>query len=279
MSQLSRNSIALLREQLRTIKDEANCDKAHFAAEIQKIESTWITINGQHDEHERELINRLTVDHELELTDIRKILMTKDDLLIELRAENSKLLEKLANTELEAEKSETKNSDQIDALKVRIVQLEELLKENVNNHEIGKQKAVNETKDRLIREHKTEMESLRCRYKLMKNVDRTPSDTSLEKIDRPELATLQASSPTSSQSLYRRILDEKERQLDAANSQIELLTKESDNFKKIIQSLTDGDGNESLAQLKEHMETVQKDNLKLRQKLKMERSRRMEGYV
>lgn len=165
------------------------------------------------------------------------------------------------------------SSDEIDTLKSRIAELEQ----QVNNHEIEKTKAVNETKDRLIREHKTEIESLRCRYKLMKNVDRTPSDTSLEKIERPELATLQASSPTSSQSLYRRILDEKERQIDAANQQIDVLTKENIRFKQIIQSLTDDEQNDSLIQLKDQVENLQKEKQKLRQKLNMERSRRMDS--
>lgn len=105
MGQLSRNSISLLREQLRTIKDGANCDKAYFAAEFKRIETIWTDLKIQHETNERELINRLTVDHELELTDVRKLLSIKNDEVLELRAENSKLLEKLANSELEAEKS------------------------------------------------------------------------------------------------------------------------------------------------------------------------------
>lgn len=105
MGQLSRNSISLLREQLRTIKDGANCDKAYFAAEFKRIETIWTDLKIQHETNERELINRLTVDHELELTDVRKLLSIKNDEVLELRAENSKLLEKLANSELEAENS------------------------------------------------------------------------------------------------------------------------------------------------------------------------------
>lgn len=110
MSQLSRNSISLLREQLRTIIDGANCDKAYFAAECKRIENIWSDLKLQHETNERELINRLTVDHELELTDIRKLLSMKNGEVAELRAENSKLLEKLANSELAAEKSKNRKS-------------------------------------------------------------------------------------------------------------------------------------------------------------------------
>lgn len=269
MAQLSRNSIELLREQLRVVKDDVNCDKNDFAAEFKRIETTWSNLKEQNATNEREIINRLTVDHELELTDVRKLLTIKTDEVAELKIDNSKLLEKLANSELETETTKTRSSSEIDALKARIAQLEE----QMNNHETEKIKAVNDLKDRLIREHKTEIESLRCRYKLMKNVDRTPSDTSLERIERPDL---QASSPTSSQSLYRRILDEKERQLDAANSQVDLLSKENDILKRTIQNLTEGEQLESVDQMKLQIEALQKDKHKLRQKLHYERSKKID---
>lgn len=269
MAELSRNSIELLREQLREVKDEVNCDKKDLATEFQKIETAWSNLSEQHATNEREIIHRLTVDHELELTDVRKILQLKGDEVTELKAENSKLLEKLANSELETETAKARSSSEIDGLKVRIAQLEEQL----NSHEIEKTKAVNELKDRLIREHKTEIESLRCRYKLLKNVDRTPSDTSLERIERPDL---QASSPTSSQSLYRRILDEKERQLDAANSQVDVLSKENDQLKRTIQNITESEQPESVDQMKVQIDALQKEKMKLRQKLHHERSRKID---
>lgn len=269
MAQLSRDSIELLREQLRGVKDNVNCDKKDLAAEFQRIDTMWTNLKEQNATNEREIINRLTVDHELELNDVRKLLGIKADEVAELKIENSKLLEKLANSELETETSKTRSSSEIDGLKARIAQLEEQL----NNHDTEKTKAVNEIKDRLIREHKTEIESLRCRYKLMKNVDRTPSDTSLERIERPDL---QASSPTSSQSLYRRILDEKERQLDAANSQLDVFSKENDALKRTIQNLTEGDQLESMDQMKVQIDALQKEKLKLRQKLHHERSRKID---
>lgn len=269
MAQLSRYSIELLREQLREVKDNVNCDKKDLAAEFQRIDTMWTNLKEQNATNEREIINRLTVDHELELTDVKKLLEIKGDEVAELKIENSKLLEKLANSELETETSKTRSSSEIDGLKARIAQLEEQL----NNHDTEKTKAVNEIKDRLIREHKTEIESLRCRYKLMKNVDRTPSDTSLERIERPDL---QASSPTSSQSLYRRILDEKERQLDAANSQVDVLSKDNDGLRRTIQNLTEGEQLESVDQMKLQIEALQKEKLKLRQKLHHERSRKID---
>lgn len=264
----------MLRAQLNVVKSDVNCDKDSFANELKKIETTWTNIKEQNEQNEREIINRLTVDHELELESVRtdhlNTLTKKADEIADLKAENSKLLEKLANSELETETSKSRSSNEIDALRARIAQLEE----QVNNHEIEKSKAVNDLRDKLTREHKTDIESLRCRYKLMKNVDRTPSDTSLERIERPEL---QASSPTaSSQSLYRRILDEKERQLDAANTQVDLLSKENDDLKRTIQNLTEGEQQESVDQYKVQIEALQKEKMKLRQKLHNERSKKID---
>lgn len=268
MGQLARNSISLLREQLHAIKDKADCDKT---IELRKVEEAWIKLKELHECNERELIHRLTVDHELELTDVRKILSIKTNEIDDLKAENSKLLRRLADSKLDAETSKTRSSDQIDVLRDRVGELEAIVK----NNESDKTKAVNELKDRLIREHKTELESLRCRYKLMKNVDRMPSDTSLEKVERPDYGQLQDGSPSSSQGLYRRILEEKERLLDTANTQVDLLTKENDRLKQVVQSLSDGDSHDS--HLKEQLEALQKEKLKLRQKLTYERSRRAEA--
>lgn len=283
MGQLSLDSIALLRGQLRAIGDDVNSNRTSFSSEFDKIENTWSSLKRQHDNSERELVNRLTVDHELELNDIRKGLTTKDDEIAALKCDNSKLLGKLANTELESERVAKQTTDETDTLRARL----EELQQRVANFESDKEKAVNKLKDKLNREHKTEIESLRCRYKLMKNMDRSPSDTSLEKIDRPELieyersggrSTLQASSPkspTTGQSLYRRILEEKEHQIDDLNSQVQLMIKENAQLKKSVQLLTDSEQPDQ-EKFQEIIDALQKDKLRLKQKLNSERSRRAE---
>lgn len=286
MSQLSSNSIGLLREQLRSIKEDSHCDKKHFAAEFKKLEEAWTNLKQQNENNEREIINRLTVDHELELNDIRKSIFAKDDEIAALKRDNNKLIERLANAELSKAENQKATSTEVEALKARISALEK----QADEFEIEKEKAVNAMKEKLICEHKTEIESLRCRFKLIKTMERSPSDTSLEKIDRPELldydrstgssrSTLLASSPkspTSGQSLFKRILDEKERQLDVCNAQIQALMEENGKLKTSIQSLTDNEQHESLGRLKDQIETLEKEKLKLRQKLNMERSRRVE---
>lgn len=286
MSQLSLNSISLLREQLRSIREDSHCDRMKLADDFKRIESTWNSFKAATENSERELINRLTVDHELELNDLRKSMLDKDDQIALLKCDNKALQARIHSNETQAQLAHANAEEEIRALKARQNDLEK----QVNESEIDKEKAVNTIKDRLIREHKTEIESLRCRFKLMTTTERSPSDTSLEKIDRPDVldcdrnrSNILASSPKSpgsGQSLYKRILDEKERQMDVLNSQIDVLRNENAKLKECIQSLTNNDQNQTdnaVDKLKEQVEALQKDKIRLRQKLNSERSRRTES--
>lgn len=59
------------------------------------------------------------------------------------------------------------------------------LREQLQAAEQQKVSAVAQAREQLIHEHKTELESLRCRFKLMTSMERSPSDSSLEKLERP----------------------------------------------------------------------------------------------
>lgn len=291
MSQLSLNSISLLREQLRSIREDSHCDKVQLADNFKLIEDTWNRIKIETENNERELINRLTVDHELELNDMRKSMLAKDDELAVIICDKNALQTKLTAAEAQIQHVHTQTDDEMRTLKVRLADLEK----QINESEIDKEKAVNMIKDKLIREHKTEIESLRCRFKLMTTTERSPSDTSLEKIDRPDVlecerlqqqqyqqrANILASSPKSpgsGQSLYKRILDEKERQIDFLSGQIDVIKVENTKLKGIIQSITDNDQTENnVTKFKEQIEALQKDKDKLKQKLNIERSRRKDS--
>ncbi|XP_030375795.1 RB1-inducible coiled-coil protein 1 [Scaptodrosophila lebanonensis] len=74
------------------------------------------------------------------------------------------------------------------ALNIKCATLEaqaEELRDQLKTAQLEKQAAVAEAREELIHEHKTEIESLRCRFKLMTSMERSPSDTSLEKLERP----------------------------------------------------------------------------------------------
>lgn len=286
MSQLSLNSISLLRAQLNAIKEDSHCDKVKLADDFRRIEEMWLRMKTETENNERELINRLTVDHELELNDLRKVMLAKDDEIAILKCDNNALHTKLSTADAETKQRNDDTEDEIRALKARVADLEK----QVNESQIDKEKAVNMIKDKLIRDHKTEIESLRCRFKLMTTTERSPSDTSLEKIDRSDMLdcdrnrpTILASSPKSlgtCQGMYKRALDaleEKERHIDLLNQQIEVLTCDNEKLKEIVGALTDNDQQNEANKLKEQVESLQKDKIKLKQKLNTERTRRMEA--
>lgn len=274
MHDVCRNAVGLLRDQLENIKKDSDTGKQSLEHQFEKIAETWDKIKDETQNREREAISRLTVDHELEMNDIKKFLNTK----IEEIETHKRLV-----AEHEKDKEETKKS--LDEMANRIVELEA----QSNQALADKQKAVNEIRDKLNREHKTEIESLRCRFKLMTNMDRSPSDTSLEKIERLDAIEIHGSipkfsfgasspkSPTSSQDMFKRILDEKERQLDTMRERLDVLSRENMRYKGTIQNLAESDETDKL---RVQLEAMQLEKQKFQNELIAERSKRdMEASV
>lgn len=285
MYQLSQSSIAFLREQLAALKAENTANRADFRNQVEAINKTCSAIQVEAQNRERETIQRLTVDHELEMNDLRESVDQKDDEIQSLRSDNSTMKASFIETVSKYESEKKELNEKIDEMKEVIMKLEK----QVADSQIDQKKAVQDAVDQLEHRHKTDIESLRSRYKLMTTMDRTPSDTSLEKIERPDVIdigsheqlmaqaredfndekeraiksavdqerqrweTAQAlksqqqrsiagSSPgvsASSHDCYKRILEEKERQLDQLRDKEAVLIKENQRFKETIQSLTE----------------------------------------
>ncbi|EDV43789.1 uncharacterized protein Dana_GF16341, isoform B [Drosophila ananassae] len=92
----------------------------------------------------------------------------------ELQSELHHLQDKWNVLRMQCEERELRAQEQLDELRLKLELAEQ-----------EKQAAVAQAREQLIHEHKTELESLRCRFKLMTSMERSPSDTSLEKIERP----------------------------------------------------------------------------------------------
>ncbi|KAJ6648456.1 RB1-inducible coiled-coil protein 1 [Pseudolycoriella hygida] len=286
MHNLCQNSVSLLREQLANMKRDSASGKQSLEQQFEKIAETWDKMKDETQNREREAINRLTVDHELELNDIKKYLNTKIEEINTLTIAKDRLEE--LNQRLIAEQQKDKELSQkvMDEMNNYVVKLE--ARTNVE-----KEKAVNDIRDKLVREHKTEIESLRCRFKLMANMDRSPSDTSLEKIDRNDaidihgstpkypFGTVSPRSPTSSQDMFKKILDEKERQLDALRERLNTVTRENEIMKKTILSLAESDeASRQISKLGSQIEALQMDKRQLELELSVERTKReMEASV
>ncbi|XP_043657285.1 RB1-inducible coiled-coil protein 1 [Drosophila teissieri] len=92
----------------------------------------------------------------------------------ELQSELHLLRDKCNVLKMLCETREQKSLEKLEKMRLKLQLVEQ-----------DKQAAVAQAREELIHEHKTELESLRCRFKLMTSMERSPSDSSLEKIERP----------------------------------------------------------------------------------------------
>ncbi|PSN56671.1 hypothetical protein C0J52_00056 [Blattella germanica] len=142
-----------------------------------------------------EQIQRLTVDHELEMDSLKKgikvVVDAKDE---EIRS----LKQTLTNKEDELASLRVDVQEQIrmrQGMESQLLDLQKQchgLQEQLQSAEVDKQRSLKELNDCLTHSYKTELESLRSRFRLMAtaSMERSPSDSSLEKIERPDMIEL-----------------------------------------------------------------------------------------
>ncbi|XP_052892880.1 RB1-inducible coiled-coil protein 1 isoform X2 [Anopheles moucheti] len=294
--QLSQDSMMMLRDQLARVRAESETNRTQFQSELSAVDRAWNDIQQMARNRERETIQQLTVDHELEMNDLRKSVHQMDDEIQSLRSDNSTMKASHIETVSSYEQEKKLLNDQI-AQMHKVIERQE---SQLANSETDHKQAIQEVIEQLEHKHRTEIESLRCRFKLMAtSMDRSPSDTSLEKIEKPDMIDIgtheqllaqvrddcqqekeravrsaveearqrweanaigsggvavgsagsagrlhrsygAAGSPSSgSQDVYKRILDEKDRQLDELRDKESQLLREVMRMRETIQSLTD----------------------------------------
>lgn len=318
MHRASQESITLLRQQISTIKADTTSEKQSIQAELDNLLRSWDELKAETKNHERELVQRLTVDHELEMNDLRQSLYVKDDEINTLKSEKLQLESGIKVGEDKFKGEKVHMEKKIHDLEQRVQELEK----KISQQNVDREAAVKDVKEKLLNDHRNEIESLRCKFKLMTSMERSPSDTSLEKIERPDIIDIASheaiinqmkenfeeelkvavraavekertaklsestsklsitpsspgKSPKDSQEIFRRILDEKDRQLDQMREREQYLMKETNRLKETIQSLTDIELNESQVSLyKEKLEAIQSEKKKLEKDLEKERSKR-----
>uniref|UniRef100_W4VRG4 RB1-inducible coiled-coil protein 1 n=1 Tax=Corethrella appendiculata TaxID=1370023 RepID=W4VRG4_9DIPT len=333
MFNLSNTKLNELKNELDNFKTNTKTSKFEFDNKMKILNDSWTSMQNEIQIREREIIQRLTVDHELEMNDLRKSISSKDEEIQSLRSDNSTIKASHIETVSNYENEKKQITDEIELLKSQHKDLEK----KITDANVDKEKTVSEALEKLEHKHKTEMESLRCRFKLMTSMDRSPSDTSLEKIERPDMidiashenilmlakqnfnrekelaikaaidaersksttasssllaATLiptaptakvesssisssSPKSPSSSQDIYKRIMEEKERQIDTLREREQHLVKENQKYKERIQSLIDSDiTTDSLSMLKNKIESLEKDRERLEKELDKEKQKR-----
>lgn len=146
--------------------------------------------------------------------------------------------------------------------------------------EDDKVKAVTQAREQLIHEHKRELESLRCRFKLMTSMERSPSDSSLEKLERPTSSSSVSSLDVEQLLAQQRqdLVAQKERAISEAIEaertlwqQRELRTQNSESVMANVSILKDvlEDKERQLDILREQNRLLTQDTFQLKTRLEM----------
>lgn len=309
MHDITSQSCTMIRQKMQQIKTDSQMNRTFVEKKFEKIAQTWEHIKDETKTQEQGVISRITVDHELELIEIRSFLVAKQEEIDSLLQSKVQLTETCSMLMMKQQKDAEDHGRIEMELKQKIIDLEQL----VSNANVDKLKAVNELKENMNREHKTEIESLRSRFKLMTNMERSPSDTSLEKIERPDLMfeqltahdishghdsgaavppaaknpklSLTSCSPKSltpaiNTEMFMRCVEEKEQQIEALRSREQILSNSNNQLRATILSLTDEEQTQKeLDALRTKIETLLVEKTKLEGELISEKSKRMESSV
>lgn len=292
MSKLALDCIQLARSNLQTFRDDAITQKDDIHSELQTLNEKWNVIRMQCEAREQEYSQQQERrDHEYML-----------------------LAEELKTRELELAKEKEDNRDTA-ALQIKCASLEaqlEELREKFKLSENEREQAVAEAREKLIHEHKTEIQSLRQRFKLMTSMEHSPSDLSPEvahenviektqheavlsqlradlenekeraisaaiemerSIWQSKIFPLNSESVMANVTILKEMLEEKERQLEQLREKDLMLTKENYQLKTRLDALTNEEGN---SWLKEKIDYLNRDKSRLEEELNSEKSRRLE---
>lgn len=172
----SRESLAQLKLELSQIRLQVLTDRNVLNKSCESLSSSWENLIVEKDSKDKETINNLKRNHETQLNEykIHEVSWHKAIETLKLEKgvlENEMLKTNEALNELKEcfDKKMEENLKEIENLQVEL-----------QGKDVEKERNVKETTDRLNREHKAEIESIRSRFKLM-TMERSPSDGSLEK--------------------------------------------------------------------------------------------------
>ncbi|GAB0094475.1 RB1-inducible coiled-coil protein 1 [Sergentomyia squamirostris] len=309
----SRSSIDALKDQVKIIRNDSESGRTDINCQLKSLTSAWQVVKQEIGTHQQELIKR-TVDHEFELNDLRKNLDSSNETIQSLQNEKKTLEEE----HMLAIKKYESIFNELNATVRSLKEATTDFQAREARAQEEKEKLVKEITEKLTRDHKSELESLRSRYRLMTSIERSPSDTSLEKIERPDLLEMSGheavfhtredierggvpiisgrsrwesrsgmgalflagspKSPSKTQDLYKRILEDKDNQLELMRQREDQLLKDITRLQDTIQNLTEPDLSDmnSVSVLKEKMDFLQKDKSRLEQELETEKFKRQE---
>lgn len=159
LHELCKLNIILIRQELRNLKDQLEDQKMYIENQRAEISAACERSNQIMAISFREDIQRMTVDHELEMSDIKNVINNKDE-------EISVLKTSMDEIKVEREKL----SEQLDCERHKNVELlekyQEIVKEyesKLSEAEVNKQKEIKELQERMHMDYRSEVASIRSR--------------------------------------------------------------------------------------------------------------------
>lgn len=277
MSNIAFENIRLLRTELNALRGNVVENESSVQLNFKDLIESFQQLLIERDYKERQIVQRLTADHELEITEHKRVLEQNDAEINRLKEERRELEDSLKKSSEEKETLQAELKKITEEYDRKVEELENRVKEVVEE----KEKAVKESKDQLIESHKAEMESIRSRFKLMM-ADRSPSESSLEKVDLKEDARftkteleeavaqenkkwlrrmhdLQATHETSLETIKTELMDEKEKSIVLLQERVSSLMLECMKYKGTIQQLAESDAAYQNAELLQKIEVLEKE--------------------
>lgn len=152
-------NIVFIVEELSKLKDEVNEQKKFMTSKYIEILEAWEKSNAECAIRFREETQRLTVDHELELSDMKATLNEKDEVIATLKRDTENII-KLHQKEIERlEKEHWETKDLLEKTREEIQGFEKKLEDI----ETQKQKEIKDLQEKMHLDYKAEIESLRSR--------------------------------------------------------------------------------------------------------------------
>lgn len=227
MKSVAGEALLIFREELATIREHTSTGKEKLTELTNGVRRALEIHSRECERTVREREQELTVDHELEMGDLKKVMQGMEEEIRSLKqtileketehSEHERLLGALrqkidndqselrlfqsriiimeeaverANVEKGIAVKETQEASraEIAALTASLIQREEQigkLEETLVASRTEQEEAIKAATDKFQKEYKTELDTIRSRFKLMaaSSMERSPSDSSLEKIE------------------------------------------------------------------------------------------------
>lgn len=209
-----------IRQELSVLRNRSTEDKSGLSEMTERVREALSLYSRECDRRLREREQELTVDHELEMADVKKMIQSREEEICTLKrnlleketelAEHERLMttmrQKLDTEQTEMRSLQGRLHQQLEeALEQARVEKEAAVKKanderyieiaTLTNSVTQCQKLIQELEEnlntarndqqRIVKEYITELETIRSRFKLIATttMERSPSDSSLEKIE------------------------------------------------------------------------------------------------